>query len=159
MFAHTHRRSLSLLLPWTSLQGASILLTLSTPSTLKNPCMCHSREHSQKPRVVLFSKISPVKVSVCLYYEKPMEMNTLSINIVYSSESVGVCFALNWRKEEIKLFDQWDFTSIMFTSLSTLFQSSVAIQCHFCTCWQCKFSKPLLMYLHFNFKVSHYRDQ
>lgn len=37
MFAHTHRRSLSLLLPWTSLQGASILLTLSTPSTLKKP--------------------------------------------------------------------------------------------------------------------------
>lgn len=69
MFAHTHRRSLSLLLPWTSLQGASILLTLSTTSTLKNLCMCHLPEHSQKPRAVLLLKISPAKVSVCLYYE------------------------------------------------------------------------------------------
>lgn len=88
MFAHTHRRSLSLLLPWTSLQAASILLTFSTPSTLKNPCMCHSQEHSQKPRAVPFSKISPIKVSVCLYYEKPMEINTLSINIVYCCKYV-----------------------------------------------------------------------
>ena len=31
--------------------------------------MCHSQEHSQKPRAVPFLKDKPVKVSVCLYYE------------------------------------------------------------------------------------------
>lgn len=101
MFAHTHRRSLSLLLPWTSLQAASILLILATPSTLKNPCMCHSQEHSQKPSAVPFSKISPVKVSVCLYYEKHMEMNTLSINIVYSSKFVTF-FCILFEETETK---------------------------------------------------------
>lgn len=115
MFAHTHRRSLSLLLTWTSVQAASILLTLSTPSTLKNPCMCHSQEHSQKPRAVSFSKMSPVKVGVCLYYEKPMEINTLSINIVYSSTSDCFCwFTHHWIKCIILLLSQirlWSMTT------------------------------------------------
>lgn len=63
-FAHTHRRSLNLPLPWTSLQGASILLIHSTPSTLKNLCMWQLPELSQKPRAVFLLLINPVKVSV-----------------------------------------------------------------------------------------------
>lgn len=84
MFAHTHRRSLSLLLPWTILQAATIFPSPSAPSTLKDPYMCHLQEHSQKPWAVTFLKISPVN-SVSLLW-KPMEINTLSINIVYSSK-------------------------------------------------------------------------
>lgn len=104
MFAHTlTEEALASCCPGIHSERHQSFLPPSTPSTLRNPCMCHSREHSQKPRAVPFSKISPVKASVCLYYEKPMEINTLSINIVYSSKSVCLCLHLVQRGRKQRL--------------------------------------------------------
>lgn len=79
-FAHTHTESLSLLLPWTSLREASIL-----PAPLSTP------HFNLPPLYVPLSKTFPEAHSCTpLYYEKLMKKNTLSINIVYDSESVSI---------------------------------------------------------------------
>lgn len=90
----------------------SVCLHTLTEEALASRCPgLHSKEHQsflyplntvhfEKSLYVPLTRTFPETQSCTpLYYEKPMKMNTLWINIVYSSKSVSIS-ALNLRKEE-----------------------------------------------------------